>query len=109
MRLPTRSLQRSQRSVRRTNRSFPIDRPRRRRIDRRPATMYPVSELAPVGPRERVVSLDILRGLSLCGVLMGNLLWLYTGRFVADTADSTLDTVARVAFGLVVENKAFTI
>ncbi|HEY5926003.1 MAG TPA: DUF418 domain-containing protein [Kofleriaceae bacterium] len=66
-----------------------------------------MAELTPVGARERVVSLDVLRGLALCGVLMGNLLWLYTLRFATPHDDSSaVDTIARVGFGLVVEQKA---
>jgi uncharacterized protein len=64
-----------------------------------------------VGERERVVSLDVLRGFALCGVLMGNLVWLYTGRFIdgPPSPPTTFDRVAFLAFTAFVENKAFTI
>jgi uncharacterized protein len=39
-----------------------------------------MSELAPVPPRERVVTLDVLRGFALCGVLIGNMV-LYSGQW----------------------------
>ncbi len=47
-----------------------------------PTTPAPTSGASarPVDISERVTLLDVLRGFALCGVLMGNLLWLYTGR-----------------------------
>jgi uncharacterized protein len=39
-----------------------------------------MSELAPVSARERLLTLDVLRGFALLGVLIGNLFWLYSGR-----------------------------
>lgn len=70
-----------------------------------------MSELGPVGGNERAVSLDVLRGFALCGVLMGNLLWLYTVRFAAPPPqhETMLDGIALYAFGLLVEQKAMSL
>jgi uncharacterized protein len=74
-----------------------------------------MSELSPVSARERVVVLDVLRAFALCGVLIGNLYWLYCGRFlrgpwfpyVEDAG--ALDTVARWFVHVFVESKAQTL
>ena len=63
-----------------------------------------------MGPRERVVTVDVLRGFALCGVLIGNLFWLYSGRAWTDQGDGrALDTAARWFVMLVVESKAQTL
>jgi uncharacterized membrane protein YeiB len=36
--------------------------------------------MQPIAPRERLATLDVLRGLALFGVLVGNLHNLYAGR-----------------------------
>src|SRR3569833_2500125 len=52
--------------------------------------------LGPVKPRERLVSLDILRGIALLGVLLGNLAHLYSGFFLApQPPDGAGDFAAR--------------
>jgi uncharacterized protein len=70
-----------------------------------------VSELTPVAPRERVVTLDVLRSFSLCGVLIGNMA-LYSGRWMMRSkppAPTTLDTVADWGIAFFVESKAQTL
>ena len=37
-----------------------------------------MSALSPVAPRERIATLDVLRGFALLGVLLGNSYWLYS-------------------------------
>ncbi len=69
-----------------------------------------MSQLSPVAPRERVVTLDVLRGFALCGVLIGNLFWLYSARAWTPSPDRhALDTVARWFVNLFVESKAQTL
>jgi uncharacterized protein len=70
-----------------------------------------MSELAPVSPRERLVALDILRGLALCGVMIGNMV-LYSGRWARSGPRddlSTLDQVADWFLQIVVQSKAQTL
>lgn len=70
-----------------------------------------MSELTPVAPRDRVVTLDVLRGFSLCGVLIGNMA-LYSGRWMMRSkppAPTTLDTVANWGITIFVESKAQTL
>ena len=38
-----------------------------------------MSQLAPVPPRERLITLDVLRGFALCGVMIGNMVMLQRG------------------------------
>ena len=55
-----------------------------------------MSELAPVPPRERLVTLDVLRGFALCGVMIGNMI-LYSGQWAehGPALDrTTLDEIA---------------
>jgi uncharacterized protein len=69
-----------------------------------------MSELGPVGERERLVVLDVLRGFALLGVLIGNTFWLYSGRAWLDgSRSSTADTVARWFVVIFVESKAQTL
>lgn len=66
--------------------------------------------LAPVAPRERSVTLDVLRGFALCGVLIGNMV-LYSGRWAGRGARGTgtrLDEIASWFVELVVASKAQT-
>lgn len=70
-----------------------------------------MSELAPVPPRERVVTLDVLRGLALCGVMVGNMV-LYSGRWAQRgpaPAPTTLDEIAHWLLAIFVESKAQTL
>ncbi len=70
-----------------------------------------MSELAPVSERERLLTLDVLRGFALLGVLIGNLFWLYSGR--AWLRDSTpphgLDEAALWFVRIAVDSKAQTL
>ena len=70
-----------------------------------------MSQLSPVALRERMVTLDVLRGFALCGVLIGNLFWLYSGRmWGADPPGaSILDDTARWFVAIVVQSKAQTL
>lgn len=69
-----------------------------------------MSGLTPVAPRERIATLDVLRGFALLGVLLGNSYWLYSARaWQAPPDASRLDTVARWVEALLVESKAQTL
>jgi uncharacterized protein len=69
-----------------------------------------MSELGPVSSRERVVTLDVLRGFALLGVLIGNLFYLYSGRFVSPAPDTTaLDSAASWFVNIFVNSKAQTL
>jgi uncharacterized protein len=70
-----------------------------------------MSELTPVPPRERLVTLDVLRGFALCGVLIGNMV-LYSGRWAERglaSAPSVLDRIAEWFLVLFVDSKAQTL
>src|SRR5262245_23472584 len=66
--------------------------------------------LAPVPERERLLSLDVLRGLALCGVLLGNMV-LYTGDWTRGGVikEGTVDEVADWFLNLFVRSKAQTL
>jgi len=66
--------------------------------------------LEPVPARERFISLDILRGIALLGVLIGNSAS-YSGRaFAGEPPNPTaLDTIARYIADIFVESKAQTL
>lgn len=67
-----------------------------------------MSELAPVAPRERLVTLDVLRGFALLGVLIGNMV-LYSGRWAEPPGDpSALDDAAQWFLRIFVDSKAQT-
>ena len=70
-----------------------------------------MGELAPVAPRERVATLDVLRGFAMLGVLLGNLYVLYTFRWTlrGNEAESTVDTIAEWFMQLFVEGRAQTL
>lgn len=69
-----------------------------------------MSELAPVAPRERVVTLDVLRGLALLGVLFGNIFWLYSARRWERVPEpARVDVIARWFVALFVQSKAQTL
>ena len=73
--------------------------------------VMPMSELAPVPPRERLVTLDVLRGFALCGVMIGNM-GLYSGQWAqrGPALDpSTLDQVADWVLTIFVHSKAQTL
>lgn len=70
-----------------------------------------MSELAPVPPRERVVTLDVLRGFALCGVLIGNMV-LYSGQWAERgpaPEPTTLDEIAEWLLTIFVHSKAQTL
>ena len=68
-----------------------------------------MAELTPVQPRERLVTLDVLRGFALLGVLIGNSV-LYSGRWTgAEPPPTTLDTIADWFEMIVVSSKAQTL
>jgi uncharacterized protein len=67
-------------------------------------------EMGPVKPRERLVTLDILRGFALLGVLLGNLAHLYSGFFLAPRPpDGTADFAARTIVTFLIQSKAQTL
>jgi uncharacterized protein len=69
-----------------------------------------MSELAPVAPRERMVSLDVLRGFALCGVMIGNMIaynW-SMGAGAAGAPSGTLDHIAQWFLIIAVHSKAQT-
>jgi uncharacterized protein len=70
-----------------------------------------VGELTPVPPRERVATLDVLRGFALLGVLLANLYVLYSFRFASHDkpSDSGADVVARWFMSLAVHSRAQTL
>jgi uncharacterized protein len=65
--------------------------------------------LTPVAPRERLLTLDVLRGFALLGVLIGNMV-LYSGRWAGGPVGerSTLDVIALWFISIFVDNKAQT-
>lgn len=70
-----------------------------------------MSRLTPVPPRERVVTLDVLRGFALCGVLIGNMA-LYSGQWTEGHVPSdptTLDQIAEWFLTIFVRSKAQTL
>jgi len=71
-----------------------------------------VGELAPVTPRERVATLDVLRGFAMLGVLLANLYELYSLRFALDGPEppgGVLDRLASSFIMVVVASKAQTL
>ena len=68
-----------------------------------------MTALAPVPPRERVVSLDILRGFALLAVVVGNLV-LYSGRvFAREPPGGRLDEIASWLVAIFVDSKGQTL
>jgi uncharacterized protein len=71
-----------------------------------------MTEIRPADPRERVVVLDVLRGLALFGVLIGNTFYLYSGAFLGTlrSYDPTgLDVGASWFVAILVQSKAQTL
>lgn len=69
-----------------------------------------MTALSPVAPRERVLTLDVLRGFALLGVLIANLFWLYSARQFEHPAEPrTIDRVAVTLESLLVQGKAQTL
>lgn len=70
-----------------------------------------MGELTPVPPRERVATLDVLRGCALLGVLLANLYALYSFRFAShgEPGDRGVDVVARWFMALFVHSRAQTL
>jgi uncharacterized protein len=68
------------------------------------------STLVPVAPRERVATIDVLRGFALLGVLLANLFWLYSARQFEHPANTRLvDRAADFLATLLVHGKAQTL
>jgi uncharacterized protein len=67
--------------------------------------------LAPVPPRERVATLDVLRGFALLGVLLANLYSLFSFRFAIHEPpdDRIADVAARWFMALAVRGRAQTL
>jgi uncharacterized protein len=66
-----------------------------------------VTSLSPVAPRERVLTVDVLRGFALLGVLIANLFWLYSARQFEHRAEpGTVNQVASALESLLVQGKA---
>ena len=71
----------------------------------------PMSSLTPVPPRERVVTLDVLRGFALCGVMIGNMV-LYSGQWAEQGPalhPATVDQITDWVLILFVHSKAQTL
>lgn len=70
-----------------------------------------MGELAPVSPRERVATLDVLRGFALLGVLLANLYSLFSFRFAIHEPpdDRIADVAARWFMALAVRGRAQTL
>jgi uncharacterized protein len=63
----------------------------------------------PISSRERSLTVDVLRGAALCGVLIGNLYALYSGRWAQMGKPPELglgDEIAQTAMSVLVEGKA---
>lgn len=73
--------------------------------------MVAVGNLAPVSARERVATLDVLRGFALLGVLLANLYSLFSFRFAIHEPPDTraVDVVARWFMVLAVRGRAQTL
>jgi len=70
-----------------------------------------MSNLTPVPPRERVVTLDVLRGFALCGVMIGNMV-LYSGQWAEQHPapdPATVDQIVDWLLMLFVHSKAQTL
>lgn len=69
-----------------------------------------MGELAPISPRERVATLDVLRGFALLGVLVANLYSLFSFRFaIHEPPDHSIaDVAARWFMALAVRGRAQT-
>ncbi len=77
----------------------------------RTGILVAVGELAPISPRERVATLDVLRGFALLGVLLANLYSLFSFRFaIHEPPDASItDVIARWFMVLVVRGRAQTL
>lgn len=75
---------------------------------RLPGSLGYVGDLTPVSPRERVATLDVLRGFALLGVLLANLFALFSFRFAIHEPpdDRIADAAARWFMALVVRGRA---
>jgi uncharacterized protein len=70
-----------------------------------------MSQLAPVPPRGRLVTLDVLRGFALCGVMIGNMV-LYSGEWAQSgprPEPGALDEIADWFLNIFVRSKAQTL
>jgi uncharacterized protein len=69
-----------------------------------------VTELQPTSPRERLLTLDVLRGCALLGVLLRNVYELYSGRRIRAPADhGRLDAASAFFIEVLVQSKAQTL
>ncbi|MEJ7596374.1 MAG: DUF418 domain-containing protein [Kofleriaceae bacterium] len=71
-----------------------------------------MATLTPAEPRERMVVLDVLRGLALLGVLLGNTQRLYSGMFAGTLQGyqmTELDIAASWFIALLIQSKAQTL
>ena len=69
-----------------------------------------MSALAPTVPRERLESLDVLRGFALCGVMIANASWAFSGRgFASDDPAYWLDTPTQWIVDVLISGKAMTL
>ena len=68
-----------------------------------------MSQLTPVSARERVVTLDVLRGFALCGVLIANLYWAFSARiWFGPPPEGAVDHAANWLEDIFVSSKAQT-
>jgi len=69
-----------------------------------------MSQLTPVSTRERVATLDVLRGFALCGVLIANLYWAFSGRMwrLGPTPHGVIEHAADWIEDIFVSSKAQT-
>jgi uncharacterized protein len=69
-----------------------------------------VTDLQPTGPRERLLTVDVLRGCALLGVLLCNVYYEYSGRSIRAPADhGRLDDAARFVVEVLVHSKSQTL
>ena len=69
-----------------------------------------MTALQPTSPRERLLTLDVLRGCALLGVLLGNVYELYSGRRIRAPADhGRLDAACAFFIEVLVQSKAQTL
>src|SRR5215210_5688277 len=70
------------------------------------------SEIGPVSSRERIEILDVLRGLAVCGILIGNVQWFSGYGFMPPTLEAQTpiyDQVTRFLVHFFVEGKFYSI
>lgn len=66
--------------------------------------------LDPTAPHERLASLDVLRGFALCGVMISNAAWAFSGRgFARGEPAHWLDTPTKLVVDALISGKAMTL